>query len=144
MNGIFFWILASFFWSVSDVVTRVFSDKVNPLFWTVLIAIGIFISTSIALMFAIKFWISEKSLVENKMYIYWLLFSGLLNGVWFIFFFKFFQNSGNFTQWLPIILVASILFSVLYWVIFFKDAMTPKIILWVIFAGISIYLLSSK
>ena len=144
MSGIIFGILSAFFWATSDVVSRILSDKMDNTLWTALFSIWMLAIASITLVIMMMYGWSEKLLVENKLHILWMIFAWVINGIGFIFFFKFFSLGGNFTQWLPIILICVLLFALLYWIIFFKDTMNIKIMLGIIFAAISIYLLSGK
>jgi len=141
MTWLFFWIISALCRASSDAITRVFSTRADSYLWTSIFSLWMFFSAFITFLFIYNLGLWNDFL-SDKWALWVLFFSWLINGIGFIFFFKFFQNSWNLTQGIPSLLLFVLLISVIYGVLFFKDPINLRIIIGIIFAWLAVYLLA--
>ena len=134
--------LPAFFWATSDILTRIFSAKINATLGTLLLAIGMVISLLIGMFFLVPNLETELSTLNLK-YSLIAVFAGFINATGFFFFVKFLQQGGNFTQGMPMILTSIVIFTTIYGLIFFKDPITIKTVIGLVLGMGAIYFLSS-
>jgi drug/metabolite transporter (DMT)-like permease len=141
MKNLLIVVLPAFFWATSDVLTRIFSDKINATLGTLLLSIGMVISLLLGIFFMPN--LSTEISTLTWKYSLIAIFAGFINATGFFFFVKFLQQGGNFTSGLPIILVSIVIFTTIYGVVFFKDPLTIKTGIGLVLGIGAIYFLSS-
>jgi transporter family protein len=142
MKNLLIVVLPAFFWAISDIVTRISSNKINDTFGALMIAFGMACMMIMFSVFMIPNIAKEFTITGTK-YIWLAILAGGMNAVGVFFFLRFLQQGGNFTQGLPIIQILLVSLGVIYGIIFFKDPLTIKTGIGLILGIGAIYFLSS-
>lgn len=137
----FFIFLSAFFWATADIITRVISQKISSIAVSLGVGIGMCIAMLLAALFTSQSTLGELVLKDKNSFLI-AIAAGLVNGIAFYCFSRFFQVDGNFTKGMPIMLLGILIFTVIYGVVFFDDPFSVRIAAGILLAGAAIWLLA--